>query len=48
MLWPVALPSIISVDLLTIALGAPALCVVLVYVALGVCAWHDKHHQSGE
>lgn len=47
MLWPEVCLST-NTDLLTIALGAPALVVILAYVALGVCAWHDKHHKSGE
>lgn len=47
MLWPEVHLST-NTDLLTVALGAPALVVILTYITLGLMAWHEKHHKSGE
>lgn len=45
MLWPEVHLST-NTDLLSVALGAPALMVVLVHVALILMAWYDKRHKS--
>lgn len=45
MLWPAVCLST-NTDLLSIALGAPALLVVLIYATLVLMAWYDKWHKS--